>query len=211
MNQIPVVVHVLQRLAPQTVLDVGKGFGKYGFLIHEYVGIPTDRRPHPQLTLCEQSTVAIDAVEVQADYLFPHLEHLYRKVIEADISDIYSSLSGYDVVLLADVIEHLDRGIAESIVRHFIEDGSAIVITTPKQFFRQHLYQSDFEEHVSHWTPRDFDFAPYVDWQPVGPGVVYLVCGNRTPIRGFGHGPVTRARRIARLLLDELDLWRRGN
>jgi hypothetical protein len=37
--QIPAIVHLLKSLASKSVFDIGKGFGKYGFLIHEYLGI----------------------------------------------------------------------------------------------------------------------------------------------------------------------------
>ena len=46
------------------MLDIGKGFGKYAFLTHEYCGIDNTRRPDPTRTLREQSRVAIDAVGV---------------------------------------------------------------------------------------------------------------------------------------------------
>jgi hypothetical protein len=36
-------VYVLGKLNPKTVLDVGKALGKYGFLLHEYVGMATRR------------------------------------------------------------------------------------------------------------------------------------------------------------------------
>src|SRR6266498_1250831 len=88
-QQIPVVLYVVERLAPRTVLDVGKGFGKYGFLIHEYAGIPESRRLDPGKTLAEQSDVVIDAVEIQPDYMFPHLPHLYREVMLGDITELY--------------------------------------------------------------------------------------------------------------------------
>ena len=46
-SQIPVVVYLLQRLAPTSMLDIGKGFGKYGFLAHEY---DSESRPRPRRT-----------------------------------------------------------------------------------------------------------------------------------------------------------------
>ena len=76
-EQVPVIVFLLQKLNPQTVLDVGKGFGKYGFLLHEYVGIDQTKRPDPSKTLAEQSCVAVDAVEVNRSYLWPHISQFY--------------------------------------------------------------------------------------------------------------------------------------
>ena len=68
LDQVPTIVYVLQKLDPQSVLDVGKGFGKYGFLLHEYVGIDHMKKPDPNRTLAQQSRIVIDAVEVNPSY-----------------------------------------------------------------------------------------------------------------------------------------------
>ena len=38
-NTIPTVVHLLRQLKPQSILDVGVGFGKWGHLFREYTDI----------------------------------------------------------------------------------------------------------------------------------------------------------------------------
>jgi hypothetical protein len=149
------------------------------------------------------SRVKIDAVEVQAAYLFPYLENIYSAVHVGKIEDLYVGLPRYDVVLMADIIEHLDKEIALRIVNHFLGAGSAIVISTPKQFFNQHLFDSPYEEHISHWSPRDFAFAGFVDWQNCGAGRVFLFLNQKRVIRGFGSTPMVRVWRIARLLRSE--------
>lgn len=203
-DQIPTIVHLLQALAPRTMLDVGKGFGKYGFLTHEYAGIAMHSRPDPSKTLRDQSAVSIDAVEVQPNYMWPHLAQLYRDIRVGDIVDLYADLNGYDVVLMADVIEHIPKPDGTAIVEHFVADGSAVIISTPKTFFTQSFYDSPYESHVSYWRPADFRFAPYLAWQTVCDGRIYLVSKTPRPVRGFGNDPLTRARRIARTLSAEL-------
>lgn len=205
-EQIPVVLHVLAHLSPRTVLDVGKGFGKYGFLIHEYVGVDTKKRPDPGLTLAEQSCVTIDAIECNPDYLWPHLKQFYRTVTLGRIEDLCLGLPAYDVVLMTDVIEHLEKSVAEGVLASFFKRGSTIVVSTPTRFLQQDLYQSADERHRSFWGPQDF-WAPNrtVYHQHVGPGTVYVMkMGHLPRIRGFGNDPVTRARRVARLSAAEL-------
>jgi hypothetical protein len=204
-EQIPVVLYVMAQLKPKSVLDVGKGFGKYGFLLHEYVGVSTARSPDPMLSLKEQSSIAIDGVEIQPNYMWPHIEQLYRHVFMGDIGQIYERLTGYDVVLMTDVIEHLERDVALGVVKHFIADGSAVVISTPKKMFHQDLYASEWETHRSLWKPSDFQFASYLDWQAVGAGRVYLLSEQSRVLPGFGRSPVRRARRFARLAQDLID------
>ena len=71
-EQIPQIIHLITKLNPSKILDVGKGFGKYGFLIHEYVGINNTRKTVSSKSLKEMSEIHIDAVEVDPDLMQPH-------------------------------------------------------------------------------------------------------------------------------------------
>ena len=59
------MIHIVRSLGPHRVLDVGKGFGKYGFLIHEYVGIDSEKAPTHELALKDQSSVVMDCVDIR--------------------------------------------------------------------------------------------------------------------------------------------------
>lgn len=201
-EQIPVVIPALKRLAPKTVLDIGKGFGKYAFLIHEYLGVRENTLPDPTLPLKDQSGVAVDAVEIQPAYMWPHIDQFYRDVHLGDITRIYDTLHGYDVVLMLDVIEHLEREPALAVVKHFIDDGSVLMISSPRVFFHQDIYGSEWESHRSHWKPGDFAFAPHLDWQASSEGRIYVLANRPCRIKGFGHRPAQRLRRFARLAQD---------
>jgi SAM-dependent methyltransferase len=203
-TQIPVILHVLQKLRPKTVLDVGKGFGKYGFLIHEYCGIDYGVRPKPELTLLQQSSVAVDGVDVNQDYAFPHLPQFYRQMYWGRIEELCEGLPHYDVVLMVDVIEHIDKQKAMAVLRALIDRGSVMVIATPRRFFEQHLFESEAEEHVSFWTPKDFSREFCCLYQNVRLGRVYVVSRSPLAIPGFGSSPLQRIRRIARAVVNEL-------
>ncbi len=107
-NQIDVIVSLMTKLAPRRILDIGKGFGKYGFLLHEYYEIQNNARSDATKTLAQRSRVIIDAVECNQDYLWPHIPQYYNEIFVGRIEDIYINLTGYDAVLMADVIEHLE-------------------------------------------------------------------------------------------------------
>jgi hypothetical protein len=203
MSQIPTVLNAVVRLEPTTMLDIGKGYGKYGFLVHEFLGVPASRRPDPAKTLAEQSDIAIDAVEVQPDYMWPHIPQFYRHVYQGDIMMLYQDLPAYDVVLMADVIEHLEKADGIVLLKDFLAKGAAVVVSTPKKFFNQHFYESEYEAHRSHWTPSDFDFAPHCAWQNCKSGRVYVLSNEPKHLLGFGNAPTARARRVAGMLRDE--------
>jgi hypothetical protein len=203
---IPVVLDLLLSLKPKRVLDVGKGFGKYGLLIHEYMGLDFKQRPDPNRGLARQSSIVIDAIECNGDYLWPHVSDFYREVFHARMEDIYASLTGYDVVLLVEVIEHIPLDVGKKLLQHFVEDGASVIVATPRKFFRQILFESSAEDHVSFWPPREVTaLGKPFDYMPVGPSWVYLICDHS--VRGpemFGHAWPRRARRLAKAVRDEL-------
>jgi hypothetical protein len=109
---------------------------------------------------------------------------------------------------MADVIEHIEKAAALQVLESFLARGSTVIVSTPRQFFQQDLYESPEEHHVSFWTLHDFQGSDRtVLHQNVGPGVIYVVKrGRAEPIRGFGNDLLTKARRMARLARAELGL-----
>ncbi|MGN6343326.1 MAG: hypothetical protein ACTHML_20270 [Ginsengibacter sp.] len=203
-TQIPAIVHLLKTLAPKSVLDIGKGFGKYGFLIHEYLGIDNTKRLNSLLSMSQQSRVKIDAVEVDEDLMLPHLSQFYNKVFFADIFSIYKSLNHYDLILMVDVIEHLEKEKAIGLLKYFVSKDSKIIVATPVDFFNQDLYESEFEHHISHWTFNDFKKIGFTDCQYFDGGAVYFLSKEKIDIRGFGNSIIKKLRRIARSVKNEL-------
>ena len=202
-NQVPVIIHLIQKLEPASILDIGKGFGKYGFLVHEYAGIDNQHKINPRSSLKELSTVSIDAVEVDPDLMLPHLDQVYREVYFGDILKIYPGLPAYDLVLMIDIIEHIDKQGAIELLRHLLKKGSRVIVSTPIDFFEQHLYESEYENHVSHWSIRDFRNIASVDVQYFDAGAVYLLSNEKLDIRGFGNSLIKKIRRIARAIKNE--------
>ncbi len=201
-EQIPTIVDIIHRLeindrSRHRMLDVGKGLGKYGFLTHEFVGLDPQKLPDPSKKLREQSRWTIDAVEIQPAYMWPHIDDIYETVYMGDVLNLYPTLPSYDVILMTDVIEHLDKQPALEMVKHFLGTGAVVVISTPIKFFHQDFMESEWEQHRSHWTPKDFRFAPHVVWQTVRRGRIYVL--SAAP-ESFNSHP--RLRRIARSLID---------
>ena len=203
-NQLPTIIHLVQKLRPESILDIGKGFGKYGFLIHEYAGIDNTRKLDPSQTLKELSSIKIDAVEVDADLMLPHLEHLYRKVYFEDILLFYKKLPAYELILMVDIIEHINKEGALQLLEHFLNQGSNILIATPIDFFEQELYESEYEHHISHWTKKDFEKLGHLNVQFIEAGALYLLSNEKLDIRGFGNSWIKKIRRIGRAVRNEL-------
>jgi 2-polyprenyl-3-methyl-5-hydroxy-6-metoxy-1,4-benzoquinol methylase len=204
LGQIPIIIYILTKISPTKILDIGKGFGKYGFLIHEYLGIDNQKKIIHNLQLREQSKVIIDAVEIDSDLMLPHLEHVYDKIIFGNILETYSELEKYDLILMIDIIEHLEKEPAVTMLKEFLKKGNKILIATPRHFFKQYLFESKFEEHVSHWSVKDFKSIGYVDYQLLADGAVYLVSNEPINIIGFGRSIVKKIKRIGRAIKNEI-------
>lgn len=202
-SQIPIIIHLIQQLKPIKLLDIGKGFGKYGFLIHEYLGIDNQKQPDPKKSMADQSMIQIDAIEVDEILLLPHLNQFYRNIFFGDVFDFYKNLEHYDCVLMIDVIEHLPKEKAIELLKYLISKGSIIVIATPTKFFEQNVYGSEFENHISHWSYTDFKKIGNVDYQIIDAGAIYLLSNKQLDIRGFGCSLIKKMRRIARAVLNE--------
>ena len=202
-NQIPIIIHLIKKLQPRSILDIGKVFGKYGFLVHEYVGIDNTKKIDPTKLLKEQSDLLMDAVEIDLDLMLPHLGHLYNQVHFGDILEIYEKLPKYDLILMIDIIEHINKKKAFLLLKYLLQQGADIIIATPIEFFEQDLYQSDFEHHVSHWSRKDFKELGFLDMQFFDAGAVYLLSNKKYDIRGFGISFVKKLRRIARCIKNE--------
>lgn len=202
-SQINTIIHICQHLHPKSVLDIGKGFGKYGFLLHEYLGVSEDQLIDTHKKLKDQSALQIDCVEVDPDLFLPHLDHFYHKIINGNILEIYPELPAYDLVMMIDIIEQIPKEPAIKILKHFLSLNSNILVATPIEFFEQNRNQSQYEHHVSHWTKADFKSLGFVDWQKIDAGAVYLVSPKKIDIRGFGRSFIKRLRRILRAVVNE--------
>jgi 2-polyprenyl-3-methyl-5-hydroxy-6-metoxy-1,4-benzoquinol methylase len=137
----PNVLHFIWevRKKPFRVLDVGPGHGKYSVLIREYV----------------EPDVHITAIEAWEPYINQFgLECLYDRVVVGDVRhQPVDFFDDFDVVLMADVIEHIPKPDAWDVIDRI---PGWIVVSTPRDFFHNGYGHPKTEDHVSHWSVDDF-------------------------------------------------------
>jgi hypothetical protein len=139
----------VQRLAPQSVVDVGAGYGKWGLLLREQLDWNLGRLDR------DRWTARIVGIEV-FPYESPLHGWVYDEVIHADVLDVIDRIDGYDLVLLSDVIEHIEKGPALGLLRRLVAQNRNVIVCTPLDFFEQEIHDNEHEHHVSHWTIDDF-------------------------------------------------------
>lgn len=136
----PLVKSVLAR-NPRSVLDLGMGTGKYGFLLREQIDYAN-----------AQHTLRLVGVEGFPDYLAAHQRLIYDEVVTADIRDYLTDYRGskFDAALLLDVIEHFDPLDAVEVARGALHVADALFLATPSVFWQQDGL-AELERHRSWW------------------------------------------------------------
>lgn len=152
------VVALVDQVPHGHVLDVGPGWGKYAVALRECLNVRPAR---------------IDAVEKVEEYVDQHgLAPLYDHVTIGDVCDLApAELAGYDVVLMVDVIEHLEDADAFDLLDRI---PGRVVICTPVSWFQTDDGLPEPERHRSHWSEQSW--AVLADRRPVE--VVYQSLGG---------------------------------
>jgi hypothetical protein len=191
-----VLDHVVQ-LRPARVLDIGVGFGKWGFLTREALDFIDARVER------DRWNTRIDGIDAHR-YDSPLLDWVYDSVRIADVLDVTDELKGYDLVIMGDVIEHFEKDRGLQLLHSLLHQNRNVVLTTPMDFFEQEREDNPYERHRSHWQLEDF--APWTfDYDVVG-GFLLVVA-----LAGAGADYPTRSHsRASRVAYSSPFLARRG-
>jgi len=155
------ISHCLSRivpLAPQSILDVGCGFGLWGFLCREYLDVINERvQPDTWLT-------RIDGIELFEPYILSHQRSLYTSIRIADIRDAAQDVDEYDLIITGDVIEHLDKADGETVLAQLYGKAKkAMLVNIPIGDGWDHpeRHGNPGELHRSQWQVEDFLAYPH--------------------------------------------------
>ena len=152
-SQLNDIVKLIVLTNPKTVLDVGVGFGKYGFLSREYLELCDGRQQYNDWKR------RIDGIEVFKKYLTPIHDFIYDHIYIGNAVDILPTLeTKYDLILLIDIIEHFDYKEGMKLLEECKKHGRNIIVSTPKGFIPQkQSFGNPFEAHKFQWRKKHFD------------------------------------------------------
>lgn len=151
-RQIPHVLDVIARERPHTVLDVGAGYGKYGFLAREF-----------------GDAERVDAIDVTPPR-FAAYDHVWTGDLREIDRLIPPDAPRYDLALFIDVIEHLDKPDAYTLLDRLVARARKVLVTTPWGFRPQEVPGMPYETHRSGWLPWDFQGRYHVHTWRAFPG-----------------------------------------
>ncbi len=154
---VPTLIAYLQLVRPESVLDVGVGNGKIGFLARDLLDVMLGQRYRKR-----DWRVRIEGIEVFEDYLQDHQRFLYDRIHVGDAYEVIDTLGSYDVILLCDVLEHMERDRALRFLDKCADhcDRSLIVgIPLGEAWTQEAVYGNPYERHRSFWRAADFEPA----------------------------------------------------
>jgi hypothetical protein len=146
-------ITLLRKINPQSILDIGVGFGRWGILFREFLEIWDNSKYNGDWER------TIDGVEIFPGYIKDYHRFFYNNIFISDALDFLQSLNKtYDLINFGDVIEHLDKTKGEEAINIAIEKSRFVLITVPigKHWQQEGTEENPHEEHRSIWYNRDF-------------------------------------------------------
>jgi hypothetical protein len=142
---------LIVNINPNSVLDIGTGFGKYGLLCREYLELWDGRQNYDKFLR------RIDGVEAFESYITPLHKFVYDNLYTRDISKLADNLDfSYDLVLLIDVLEHFDKAEGRSLLTKILARNKGVLISTPKYPSNQKdAFNNIYEIHRARWTKQE--------------------------------------------------------
>jgi len=146
------VLNIYIQEYPKKVLDVGIGFGKWGYLFRDYGDIFRGKI-YPN-----QWQIQIDGIEAFEQYVHEAHKYIYNNIIIGDVSKVCNTLGKYDFIYAGDVIEHLEKNVAIDTLNILKTKTKTLVVSIPlgADWKQGHLAENDFEVHKSIWSQDDF-------------------------------------------------------
>ncbi len=162
---IPIIASVTRQVRPKSVLDVGAGFGKYGFLFREYTDI-WDMESVPDYDRNRWKT-RIDCIEGTDAYVTPLHRYLYDEIHIGNIPDIVSQLGSYDVIVMGDVLEHFEKAAGQALLDElYARCNHSLILTFPQNCgINLDVLDNPLEAHRSSWNKKDFRRFPQLGYK----------------------------------------------
>ena len=197
--QINEIMELIIYTQPKSILDIGVGFGKYGFLSREYLELFDGREK------LWDWKIVIDGIEIFKDYITQLHKLVYNQIDIGNVTDILPALDkNYDLILLIDVIEHLNFEEGEKLIEMCQQHSKNIIISTPKYFLQQpEMFGNPYEAHKAFYKKKHFKRIPDKIFIPNVFSLIVYVGDNAKLL-----GKILRRKRLKWAIASRLGLLR---
>jgi hypothetical protein len=138
-----------------SVLDIGVGFGKWGFLSREY--IYTWKKDLTLLEYRNYKDFKVDAIEIFKDIITPLQNEIYNEIYLGCATEIINEVDDYDLIILGDIIEHLSKEDGMILLDKCIKKSMYTILSTPIIFNEgRDVLGNEHEKHKCVWSLEDF-------------------------------------------------------
>lgn len=158
---IPEVIRIMTIIKPNSVLDVGLGNGKMGFLARDLLDVMLG-----QSYLKKDWKILIDGIEVFPAYIQEHQRFIYDHIFIGDAFEIIETTGKYDLIILGDVLEHFPKEKAWGFLNkcyHHCNNYLLINLPIGEGWTQKDIYGNEHEQHLSFWELNEFEnFFPRI-------------------------------------------------
>ena len=153
-SHIPTVIRFLQIVMPSSILDIGLGNGKMGFIARDFLDVMLGERYKK-----EDWEVKIDGIEVFPDYIQEHQKAIYSDIYIGDAFEVIDTLGKYDLIIIGDVLEHLEKKKVWQFLDKCATHCNYLIINIPlgEKWTQPAVYGNPYEEHISFWDHEEFE------------------------------------------------------
>lgn len=166
---------ILLKSKPKTVLDIGIGHGKWGFLVREYVDLwqnNPDYNARPTI---------VDGIEVFGPYITELQNNIYDTVYIGNAYELLRTrkIPGfYDMIICCDMLEHLERNEAMEFLNLLPSYAKESYVILPVNVRDQAPeYGNVYEIHKSRWLLGELE--PFGEVTILEDEVFVLRIGNK--------------------------------
>jgi hypothetical protein len=153
-SHVNTVAAYLAEVRPTSVLDIGLGNGKMGYIARDLLDVMLGER-----YARKDWQVRIDGIEAYEPYIQAHQRAIYDGIYIGDAFDVIDTLGTYEMIIIGDVLEHFDRERAERFLDKAAAHASkAILLSIPlgEKWTQDDIYGNDYERHRSFWDAEEF-------------------------------------------------------
>lgn len=154
-ESIPYIIEFAREIVPKpnSILDVGVGFGKLGFLVREYYEAKEFNRFKK-----DDWQINLIGIEIFKPYITELQKIIYNQIIIGDVFEEIKTLGKFDITFLGDILEHFEKDMSYNLLDQLLKHTQYLIITTPNGFLKHEVAGGNMHEtHKSGWTLKDFN------------------------------------------------------
>ncbi len=152
--QLNEIIGLIIETNPAKVLDIGIGYGKYGFLTREYLELWEEGSTY------DSHKRQIDGIEAFGAYITPVHRLIYDHIFNGDAKDILPGITDhYDLILMIDVLEHFSYDDGLKVLEECRKCSRNVLISVPRVMsMQEEVYGNPYEAHRYNWKRKDFSW-----------------------------------------------------